>query len=114
MYKLYSILAFGIAVIGCAAVQTDPAANAAGSVNIAEKPAMSPASVKTVDMADFKDDRTRCENLTRPGTRIVVAQRCRPIDEDALADQLHQVRREQDELDRLARERESQRRGGGL
>jgi hypothetical protein len=108
MDKLYSILALGIAVVGCAAVQTDPAAN------VTEKPAMPPASVKTVDMVDFKDDRTRCENLTRRGTRIVVAQRCRPIDEDALADQLHQVGREQDELDRLARERESQRRGGGL
>jgi hypothetical protein len=76
-----------------------------------------PEAITRVDIADLQE-KVRCENLTRGGSRIVVAKRCRPIgidgiDEQALADQLEQVREDQEELDRRRRELEA-RRGPGL
>jgi hypothetical protein len=113
MYKPTSIAAICFALGACAAAPPDSPPNLAGGSSAASYPP--PATpVKTVDLADLPSAETRCEDVTRRGTRIVVGQRCRPINEEALADQLHQVRREQDELDRLAREREAQRRGGGF
>jgi hypothetical protein len=109
MYKLCSIAATGLALAGCAAAPTETTPAAPVDANIAVTPQVFSTPVKTVDMTDFPDDRVRCEDLTRPGSRIVVAQRCRPINEEALADQIHQVRREQDELDRIARDRENRR-----
>lgn len=108
MCKHWAMAALCGALWGCGVtLESESAASAAATL---ESGAVVP--LKTVELSDRPDAATRnCENLTRPGSRIVVAQRCRPIDEDALADQLGQVRREQDELDRLAREREAQRRG---
>jgi hypothetical protein len=101
-----------LVLCGCAATHDPPAAPAAGIDVAARSSANSEVTaVKEVDITQFTQERLQCEDLTRPGSRIVVARRCRSIDEEALAEQLNQVRREQDMLDRLARERES-RRGG--
>jgi|GEM_PF-5723465 len=59
----------------------------------------------------------RCEDVTRPGTRIVASRRCwtrgREVeDEEQLAAELEQVRRDQDELERRQRDIEEQRRRG--
>jgi hypothetical protein len=111
MCKQWLIAALGAALFGCAVTleSVDSASSVASDSTEREDTAVVP--LKTVELGGRADDNRSCENLTRPGSRIVVAQRCRPIDEDALTDQLGQVRREQDELDRLAREREAQRRG---
>ena len=66
----------------------------------------------TVDISQLTQ---RCENLTRAGSRIVVAQRCwsagnQVEDEEALSRQLEQVRRDQEELERRQRDIEEQRR----
>lgn len=110
MYKHYAFVVFGGVVAGCGVTLETPAPRA-----VTEVPATAPTPIvplRTVELSERENRASReCENLTRPGSRIVVAQRCRPIDEEALAEQLGQVRREQDELDRLAREREAQRRG---
>lgn len=113
MYKPTSVAAACFALVACGAAPPVSPPNLAAGASAASYP-LPATPVKTVDMADLPAEKTRCEDVTRRGTRIVVGQRCRPINEEALADQLHQVRREQDELDRLAREREGQRRGGGL
>jgi hypothetical protein len=113
MYKPTSIAAACFALAACAAAPPGSPPNLAADASAAGAP-LPATPVKTVELADLPSDELRCEDVTRRGTRIVVGQRCRPINEEALADQLHQVRREQDELDRLAREREGQRRGGGL
>jgi hypothetical protein len=116
MNKLNAAIAMAL-VAGCAATSTEPAPNAAThavSTDAAAEPG--PTSVAEVDIADI--NRLRCEPLTRPGTRIVVAERCylagrHTVDEEALAEQLEQVRRDQEELDRRRREAEA-RRGPGL
>jgi hypothetical protein len=114
-----SMAAFLLVLCGCAAT-LDPAkaptalpVEAASDSNPSADSAGAPiAIVKEVDISALPKEPSQCEDLTRPGSRIVVARRCRSIDEEALADQLNQVRREQETLDRLARERESRR--GGL
>jgi hypothetical protein len=107
MYKLLSFASVTVALSACATTSTEPAAVATVPTVAAETPgpagsqsALSGEPVKTVDLMTFKEAETRCEDLTRPGSRIVVARRCRQIDEDALAEQLDQVRREQETLDR--------------
>jgi hypothetical protein len=112
MHQPVSIAALLFAVCGCAATPDPPAAPAAAT-DVAARSSADPeiVAVRQVDIAQFREEKLHCEDLTRPGSRIVVARRCRSIDEEALADQLNQVRREQDMLDRLAREREN-RRGG--
>jgi hypothetical protein len=111
MCKHWAIAVLGAALLGCGVTleSADPTAPKPNDSANRQDAAVVP--LKTVELNDRANENRSCENLTRPGSRIVVAQRCRPIDEDALADQLGQVRREQDELDRLAREREAQRRG---
>jgi hypothetical protein len=116
-----SMAAFLLALSGCAAA-LDPAAApiaspveaASDSNRISESESAEIAIVKQVEISSLplREEPSQCEDLTRPGSRIVVARRCRSIDEEALADQLNQVRREQETLDRLARERENRR--GGL
>ena len=73
-------------------------------------------TVAEVDIAQI--NRMRCEPVTRTGTRIVIGEQCYPVgplsvDEEALAEQLEQVRRDQEDLDRRRREAEA-RRGPGL
>ncbi len=131
MYKLSSVALAGLALAGCAAAppaQTaivappvatatasapaSPTPIAAATVNVTPQPASVP--VKALNMAEFRDDGTRCEEVTRPGSRIIVARRCRTIipqdegaafDEGALSDQLNQVGRDQTELNEARRER---------
>ena len=113
MYKLYTIAAVGLALAGCAAAPPEATTIAPAAYSAPTEDAQaSTIAAKSLNMADFKGDGMRCEELTRPGSRIVVARRCQSIDEAALEDTLNQVRRDQDTLDRLARERENQRRGG--
>ena len=115
MHQSVSMVAL-IALSGCAAT-LDPAAAppvsavASGTSSVGAAPDET-VIVKQVEIVPSRQAQGHCEGLTRPGSRIVVATRCRSIDEEALADQLNQVRREQDMLDRLARERENRR--GGL
>jgi hypothetical protein len=150
MYKLCSIALAGFALAACAAAPPNPTAIgapppspatatanssadatpiAAAIVNVTPQPS-SAAPIKALNMADFRDDGTRCEELSRPGSRIIVAKRCRTIienedaafDQGVLSDQLNQVRRDQDEvtqarreqkeLDPSARSKDSKGRGG--
>ena len=118
MNKLNAAMAMALVAAGCAATPTEPAPNATTDAVSTDAAAAEPGttSVAEVDIADI--NRLRCEPLTRPGTRIVVAERCylagrHTVDEEALAEQLEQVRRDQEELDRRRREAEA-RRGPGL
>lgn len=128
MYKPYSLV-LGLALAGCAGApphQTAPGAPpvttatasapsatpiAAAIVSVTQQPSGAP--VKALNMAEFGDDGTRCEEVTRPGSRIIVARRCRTIipqdesaafDEGALSDQLNQVGRDRTELNEARRE----------
>jgi hypothetical protein len=102
---------------GCAAAPPESPPNDATGVFPAE-PAVDAGTtpVVEVDVADI--NRLRCDPVTRTGTRIVIGERCylagrRTVDEGALAEQLEQVRRDQEELDRRRREADA-RRGPGL
>jgi hypothetical protein len=119
---MYGRPAFAIAAAwtlsGCAVLFPPVEPPATGSLaQPVAAPAVPPASITRVDISELQQN-VRCENLTRGGSRIVVAKRCRPrgvdgIDEHALAEQLDQVREDQEELDRRRRELEA-RRGPGL
>lgn len=119
-------VAVALATAGCAAANLAP--NAVTEVAAPEAAAPTDAAAATeasgdaiavveVDVVDI--NRLRCEPVTRTGSRIVIAERCypvgskTPVDEDALAEQLEQVRRDQEDLDRRRREAE-ERRGPGL
>lgn len=114
-------LAVAMAVTGCTGT---PRALDISATENAPRTATRQAfdAVTEVDVADFPPDRIRCDNLTRPGSRIVVAQRCYSLDpldpldqavlDETLAEQIEQVRRDQDELDRLRRADDERRRGG--
>jgi hypothetical protein len=114
--------AFAIAVAltssGCAVLFPPIEPAAPETVAAAAQPALPPdAPITRVDITDLQE-KVECENLTRGGSRIVVAKRCRAkgdsgVDELAVADQIDQVRRDQEELDRRRRELEA-RRGPGL
>jgi hypothetical protein len=101
---------------GCAAPAIGPAPQPPdGGVTAAAVEADAPP-VTEVDIAEI--NRMRCEPVMRTGTRIVIGERCYPagprtVDEEALAEQLEQVRRDQEELDRRRSEAEA-RRGPGL
>ena len=116
MKKANAVAIAAVAVAGCAA----PSANLAPPPGEGVPPAGAVESGTTpiteVDIAEI--NRMRCEPVFRTGTRIVIGERCYPvgrrsIDEEALAQQLEQVRRDQEELDRRRREVEA-RRGPGL
>lgn len=110
MCKRYTVAVLSTMLSAC--VSTSPSTDVSGPAGGGTEPTEPVTPLTTVVLSEHDDTTGRnCENLTRPGSRIVVAQRCRPVDEDALAEQLGQVRREQDELERLMREREAQRRG---
>jgi len=100
---------------GCAAPAISPPQLADGAVTAEAVEADAPL-ITEVDISDV--NRMRCEPVMRTGTRIVIGERCYPagsrtVDEEALAEQLEQVRRDQEELDRRRREVEA-RRGPGL
>src|SRR5688572_26979751 len=105
MLKLHLTLVLVGSLAGCAAIPTEPKASTA-----AQPLPLDPATeVVTVDITRFLDTEKRCENVTRGGSRIVIAQRCwsagREVeDEEELAGQLEQVRRDQDELERRQRD----------
>lgn len=113
MLKLHPTLVLVGSLAGCAAIPTEPTTSTAAQ----PLPLDSATELVTVDITRFLDDtETRCENLTRAGSRIVIAQRCWSAggeveDEEKLAVQLEQVRRDQDELERRRRDIEEQRRG---
>lgn len=110
MAKLYTIVGV-LALAGCATKAVDTTVTSVAATT-RDEAALTDASApaKIVDMAAL-DNEEQCTDLTRPGSRIVVARRCEPIDEEALVHTLNQVRRDQEMLDRLAREKEG-RRGG--
>jgi hypothetical protein len=117
MRKAHAAIAVVTVSAGCAARLSDP-----GAPNVAQPPPstesieLGAAEVAEIDIEDI--NRMRCDPVMRAGTRIVIGERCYPvgrrtIDEEALAEQLEQVRRDQEELDRRRREAEG-RRGPGL
>jgi hypothetical protein len=114
MYRLAAILALTCAPLGCGSSTVVPAPSDSAGAHAREPSAAlpPPETVAQADIADFaaeKDPRKLCENVTRPGSRIVLGHRCREIDEDALEERFRDLRREQDELDRISRERERRR-----
>jgi len=120
MSRMSAPIAVALVTAGCAAA--NPVPNAATDVVPAEAAAeatATPAAAANptpVDIADI--NLIRCDPVTRTGSRIVVAERCypvgrTPVNEEALAEQLEQVRRDQEDLDRRRREAEA-RRGPGL
>ena len=117
MRKAHAAIALVTVSAGCAAPRSDPAApNAVQPPPSAESIEVGTAAVAEIDIQDI--NRMRCDPVMRAGTRIVIGERCYPvgrrtIDEEALAEQLEQVRRDQEELDRRRREAEG-RRGPGL
>jgi hypothetical protein len=111
MCKIDLTLVIVVALAGCAATPTEPIASTPAGL----LPLDAATEPVRVEITQFTQ--TRCENLTRAGSRIVVAQRCWQAgnevkDEETLARQLEQVRRDQDELERRQRDIEEQRRRG--
>ena len=111
-----AVIVVATVTAGCAVPVTSPAPRPPDGAVTAEAVEAVTPPVTEVDIADI--NRMRCEPVTRAGTRIVIGERCYPagprtIDEEALAEQLEQVRRDQEELDRRRREVEA-RRGPGL
>jgi hypothetical protein len=120
MCKACSLPAVTIVVLvgGCAAAPIEPVADPSGAAAVPLPPRAQPYHEPdmVIDISQPADD-TRCEDVTRPGSRIVVSRRCwspgREVeDEEKLAGQLEQVRRDQDELERRQRDIEAQRRAG--
>ena len=108
MKTVHAAIAIAVITAGCATRPSKPAPY------FMNDPA--PAKIIEVDIAEI--NRLRCDPVMRTGTRIVIGERCYPvgqrtIDEEALAEQLEQVRRDQEELDRRRRET-AERRGPGL
>jgi len=117
MRKAHAAIAVVTVSAGCAARLSEPAApSAAQPPSATESVELGATEVAEIDIEDI--NRMRCDPVMRTGTRIVIGERCYPvgrrtIDEEALAEQLEQVRRDQEELDRRRREAEG-RRGPGL
>jgi hypothetical protein len=116
MNRLFAAVAVALVTAGCAAISAYPPANAAPAVSSTGTAVEPGTAVAEVDIAEI--NRMRCEPVTRTGSRIVIGERCypvgrQPVDEEALAEQLEQVRRDQEDLDRRRREAE-ERRGPGL
>jgi hypothetical protein len=114
--KANSAFAVVVFTAGCAAPSANLTQKNSATVAFPTQVVEAGTTTKEVDVADV--NRLRCEPVTRAGTRIVIGERCyvagRPsVDEEALAEQLEQVRRDQEDLDRRRREAET-RRGPGL
>lgn len=121
MYRLFVASAVLFSLTGCASTatapdrqtRTDVAPQAAGpGASGAEATPALPtgAPPKVVEVADF-DDWTVCEDVTKPGTRMVVGQRCTPVRAAGRArdDRVEAAMREQEEITRAARERDLER-----
>jgi hypothetical protein len=137
MYKpIVSLVFLSFGLAGCAANQTVPVANltadnshafqasagagvgagvaaSAGASASAESLAVAPVnvSVRYVEMSQP----TVCEQVRRPGSRIILEHRCYTPDADPENDsyrqqmvyeQVEMIRREQEEMQRIMRERE--------
>jgi hypothetical protein len=105
----HAAIAVAVITAGCATRPSNPASTDATN---------DPGPAKTIEVDVAEINRLRCDPVVRAGTRIVIGERCYPVgrrtvDEEALAEQLEQVRRDQEELDRRRREAE-ERRGPGL
>jgi hypothetical protein len=117
MRKVHCAVAVAALSVGCAAPLSNLSApSAAQSPASAESIEGRTTAATEIDIDDI--NRMRCEPVTRTGTRIVIGENCYPagrrtVDEEALAEQLEQVRRDQEDLDRRRREAEA-RRGPGL
>ncbi|HEX5764507.1 MAG TPA: hypothetical protein VFY27_03010 [Woeseiaceae bacterium] len=114
MFRRCLAIAIFVALPGCVPFPVEPPISAAQN-NLTGTDGLAGVTgpIKTVNIR--LGDQTRCENVTRTGSRIVVAQRCYSkqdeIDrEERTAQQVEQARRDQDELDRRARDLEDQRR----
>lgn len=115
-----------ISLFGCATgphpgdVQNDFAPNAtAPEATASAHPGLvqadvEPVAAKTFEIREF-DQPTKCEEITRPGSRIVIATHCyTPDPNDPLAEAERQqallvreeLRREQENFERMERERE--------
>ena len=101
MRKAHAAIAVVTVSAGCAARLSDP-----GAPNVAQPPPstesieLGATEVAEIDIEDI--NRMRCDPVMRTGTRIVIGERCYPvgrrtIDEEALAEQLEQVRRDQED-----------------
>jgi hypothetical protein len=125
MYRLFVGCAVLTILAGCASSVTgsarqarnDSAAQAAqaapGVSSVPASPALpAGAPVTMVDIEDF-DYRTVCKDVTKPGTRIVVGQRCYSVSEKNVSlvqdAAVEAAMREQAEVTREARERDLER-----
>jgi hypothetical protein len=123
MYKpIVSVFFLPLGLAGCATHQDLPAANFAadGGLTVQESAAASAegGAVAAVDDSVSLNDMSRptiCEDIRRPGSRIVVERRCYTPDANPEYDahrqhmvyqQIEMLRREQEEMERMARERE--------
>lgn len=117
MHRLF-VASVVLGLAGCASAGLEPARQARNDVAAAEapnpdaraSPALPPGTpVTVVEVEDF-NDRTVCEDVTKPGSRIVVGEHCHPV---RSAERVHDSRvedalREQEEITRAARERDLQ------
>jgi hypothetical protein len=123
MYKpIVSLVFLPLGLAGCATNQDLPVANYAadGGLTVQESAAASAegGAVAAVDDSvslTEMSQRTVCEDIRRPGSRIVIERRCYTPDANPEYDaqrqhmvyqQLEMLRREQEEMERMARERD--------
>lgn len=123
MYKpIVSLVLLPLGLAGCAANQNLPVANFAadGGFAVQESAAASAegeavaAVVDSVSLSEMSQP-TICEDIRRPGSRIVIERRCYTPDANPEYDayrqqmvyqQIEMLRREQEEMERAMRERE--------
>jgi hypothetical protein len=127
MYARYMSLVLLPILAGCAATQTPPASLQSESTATARQsestlraegssamPAAAVAATGSVNVQELSQ-RTVCEQIRRPGSRIVIANRCYTPDANPEGDarraelvrqQMDELRREQEAMERMALERE--------
>lgn len=119
MQKLCLSLGTLLLVCGCATTSSGPAVPAiasSGAVESAPRINADAVPMETVEISDFAEV-TICEEIKRPGSRIVVGEYCYTQDprmaavEDELRKQevllvQEQMRREQENMERMQRELE--------
>ena len=115
MNRLYVSFVSSASLAGCAASTPTPEPElvAAPAHESSSPEEFAPEEVETVDVAEL-DQKTVCEQIKRPGSRIVVETRCYTPDarsnDAAVKEEVERVkeilRREQENLERQQRERE--------